>query len=264
MKLGTLALVAVLAALGCRSASFPSSTASPSSPRSTASQVAWSYEGATGPAHWGELSPAYRLASTGRSQSPIDIRPAECVRADLPSLQLSYGAVPLEILNNGHTIEVEYDGDGALTVDGHSYTLVQFHFHAPSEHTLKGEHSAMELHLVHADADGELAVIGVLIAQGRASPALAELWAHMPSEPGPAESVPEVRVDPTRLLPGDLASWRYAGSLTVPPCTEGVRWFVLQDPIEASAEQIATFRRVIGKCNRPVQPLNGRVVTATD
>jgi carbonic anhydrase len=234
--------------------------ARPAKPAEGAHKVGWSYSGRTGPAHWGDLDPAYVLAKTGKEQSPVDIVPSEAKAEDEAPLAVDYQPTSLEILHNGHTVEDDYHGGGTLTVDGHTYSLAQFHFHSPSEHTVDGQHTALELHLVHKDADGKLAVIGVLIREGSAHPELARLWEHLPTEPGRKEAVEGVRVDAARLLPASLASFRYPGSLTTPPCSEGVSWLVLQQPIEASAEQVAAFRRVIHGNNRPTQPLHGREI----
>jgi carbonic anhydrase len=252
MKHVSLAAVLVCASLACHS---PTQAAAP--------HAQWSYAGDTGPARWGELDPAYALARTGRHQSPVDIDTSRVVRADGAALETSYQDASIELLNNGHTVEDDYHGGGTLTVDGHAYRLAQFHFHSPSEHTVDGAHAPMEVHLVHKDADGALAVIGVLIREGRSHPDIARLWEHMPAEAGRSEAVEGVTVNAARLLPGSLASYRYSGSLTTPPCSEGVSWFVLQEPIEASAEQIAAFRAVIRDNNRPTQPLNARTITAS-
>jgi len=233
------------------------------STKGTTHPAGWSYEGSTGPAHWAELKPEYALAKTGKRQSPIDIVPAAATAQDGPALVVAYGDATLEILNNGHTVEDDYHGGGTLTVDGHAYALAQFHFHSPSEHTIGGRHSPMEMHLVHKDAAGKLAVLGVLIEEGAEHPELARLWKHMPTEPGRTEHVEGETVNASKLLPAGLASYRYSGSLTTPPCSEDVAWFVLQKPIQASKAQIAEFRKVIYGNNRPTQPLNGRTVTAS-
>jgi len=249
-----LALACGLAA--CRSTEQPA-------PKAAAPAKAhWSYEGATGPAHWGDLDQAWVLAKTGKQQSPIDIVSASAVAAEQPALVVDYQDTTLEILNNGHTIEDDYHNGGTLTVGGHQYKLAQFHFHSPSEHTLGGKHAPIEAHLVHKDAQGKLAVIGVLIQEGAAHPELAKLWKHLPAAPGRSESVAGVSVNASRLLPASLASYRYSGSLTTPPCSEQVAWYVLQEPIQASAEQIAAFRKLIAGNNRPTQPLNGRTISA--
>lgn len=234
-------------------------------PKTPAAQkaAAWSYAGETGPSHWGELSPAYVLAKTGKEQSPVNIATADAVPADLAALNVSYHETTLEILNNGHTVEDDYHEGGTLTVDGHIYKLAQFHFHSPSEHTIDGKHTPLEMHLVHRDAAGKLAVVGVMVEEGAAHPELAVLLRHMPAAPGRSVAVEGVRVNASRLLPASLASFRYPGSLTTPPCSEQVAWFVLQRPIEASKEQIAAFRKVISGNNRPTQPLNRRTISAS-
>jgi carbonic anhydrase len=257
LKVSWLVASIVCGLLGCKSQvenPQPTTTAKP----------AWSYEGRTGPDHWGELSSDYVLAKTGRRQSPVDIVRSKAIPKDGAPLDVSYESTSLEILNNGHTIEDEYHDGGMLVLDGRQYHLAQFHFHSPSEHTIDGKHAPMELHLVHKDAGGSLAVIGVLIQEGRAHPELNVLWPHLPKEPGRKVSVPGVMADASKLLPGSLASYRYTGSLTSPPCSEDVSWVVLQQPIEASPEQIAAFRKLIHGNNRPTQPLNGRTITASN
>lgn len=253
-------LVCVL--LACESKEGGGTQAAAAAKPAAPAKAAWSYEGPSGPAHWGDLSPDYALAKTGKQQSPIDIAAAAAVQQDLAPLVVAYHDTTLEILNNGHTVEDDYHDGGTLTVDGHAYELAQFHFHSPSEHTIDGKHAPMEMHLVHKDAAGKLAVVGVMIQEGEAHPELALLWEHMPTAPGRKEAVEGVKVNASKLLPGNLASYRYSGSLTTPPCSESVSWFVLQEPIQASAEQIAAFRKVIHGNNRPTQPLNQRTVVA--
>lgn len=256
MRYLLLGVTLALGTIGCRSggeATAPHSTESP----------AWSYTGDNGPEHWGDLSPKYALAKTGKQQSPIDIVTTQTTRADQSPLVVNYHDTTLEVLNNGHTVEDDYHNGGTLSIAGHEYKLAQFHFHTPSEHTFDGKHAAMEMHLVHKDAAGKLAVIGVMIEEGKANPALEPLWAHMPTEPGRSNAVEGVQVNAAKFLPASLASYRYSGSLTTPPCTEQVDWYVLQTPIQASKEQIAALQKVICGNNRPTQPLNGRTVTAS-
>lgn len=255
MKFSWIGLALVCALAACRS--------EPKAPPADVAPPQWSYSGDSGPAHWGELSPAWAMAKTGKQQSPIDIVPARAVRKDQAELKLSYQDTTLEILNNGHTIEDDYHNGGTLTVGGRAYKLAQFHFHSPSEHTIDGKHTPMELHLVHKDADGKLAVIGVMIEEGSTHAELAKLWQHLPATPGRAQAVEGVLVNASKLLPISLASYRYSGSLTTPPCSEQVAWYVMQQPIEASAEQIAAFRRLVFGNNRPTQPLNGRTIHAS-
>jgi carbonic anhydrase len=250
MKRAWIWAVLACASLGCQSTA-----------RTPGPQAQWSYRGATGPDHWGDLSPEYVLAKTGKHQSPVDIATSRVVRKDASPLVLSYRPTSLEIMNNGHTVEDDYHGGGVLAIGGHEYTLAQFHFHSPSEHVIDGKHAPMEMHLVHKDAQGRLAVVGVLIQEGASHPELALLWEHLPDSPGRAEAVAGAEVNASKLLPGSLACYRYTGSLTTPPCSEDVAWFVLQEPIQASADQIAAFRRVIDGNNRSTQPLNDRVIT---
>jgi carbonic anhydrase len=244
-----LAVVLTLATLSCQSTSPPS--------------TGWSYQGDTGPAHWGDLEPEFVLAKTGKHQSPIDVVPDEAVAAQLPELETHYHATTVNIINNGHTIEDDYTGGGYMEVDGHRYDLAQFHFHSPSEHTIDGKHSAMEMHLVHKDAQDQLAVLAVMINEGAENSEFRRFGHCLPAEPGRADVEEDLLVDATKLLPPSLASYRYSGSLTTPPCTEGVNWIILQTPIQASQQQIKRFRTLYYGNNRPTQPLHARIVQAT-
>jgi carbonic anhydrase len=221
----------------------------------------WGYEGAAGPAHWGELSDAYATCKQGTQQSPVDIH-ATSTR-HLAELELSYAASPARIINNGHTVQAEYAEGSSVSLDGKTYALRQFHFHAPSEHTIDGKPYDMVAHLVHESADGELLVIAVLMKVGAPNPFLAGLWPHLPA-PGEEylESLQALNV--ILLLPTDLSSYRYRGSLTTPPCTEGVTWIVLEHPVELSAEQLERFKTLYTDNVRPVQPLHGRRIVATE
>jgi Carbonic anhydrase len=218
----------------------------------------WTYHGAEGPAHWGELAPEFATCKAGREQSPVDIV------AGAPSAQsalgFAYTPQALQITNNGHTIQVDRAQGGTLSVGDARYALAQFHFHGPSEHTVTGKHYPLELHLVHKASDGTLAVVGVLIEQGAANPALAPIVAHLPNKEGQSASVAAVAFDAATLLPAQHAYAHYRGSLTTPPCSEGVQWFVLDAPITASKAQIEALSRVMGANDRPVQPLNERAI----
>jgi len=228
------------------------------------SKPEWGYAGDGGPAFWGDLDPDFALAQEGTRQSPIDIEVNETVftLADPPAV--TYGPTAATIVNTGRAVQVDCGPASTLTVDGRAYALEQFHFHAPSEHTIDGRHAPAELHLVHRDAESRLAVLAVLIEEGAEHPLLGELWESAPAERGAARPGAEARVDASQLLPASLGSFRYSGSLTTPPCTEGVAWIVLREPIRASAAEIAALRRVHDGNNRPTQPLNGRTVTASD
>ena len=220
----------------------------------------WSYAGTGGPAFWGALAPAWAACSTGRSQSPIDISAAR--RADAPAPVFDYRPSPLRIVNTGHTVQVNYAPGSRLVLAGEVYALVQFHFHAPAEHALAGVRAAMEAHFVHRSASGALAVVGAPMRVGRRNEALAAVFDNMPSAPGPAVRVSGATVDASMVLPRAGAYFRYEGSLTTPPCSEGVRWLVLAGAIEASGDQVAAFRRVTGPNARPLQALNGRLPIA--
>ena len=223
----------------------------------------WTYTGPTGADHWGDLDPDYALCGTGREQSPIDIRQAE--RAELPPVRFEYKAGPLEyLINNGYTIRVNYhDAPGSgnfLIVGDTQYHLTQFHFHRPSEEYVRGKPYAMEVHLMHESADGKVAAVAVLLRAGRANATIQQIWDHMPMTKGREHEIPGVVIDPAGLVPRDTTYFRYVGSLTAPPCTEGVTWMVLRTPVEVGPEQIEAFARLYPHDVRPIQPLNGRAV----
>ncbi len=217
----------------------------------------WGYEGDTGPAHWASLNEDYALCGLGQNQSPVNL--SGFVEADLPALDMRYGTPGKEVVNNGHTIQVNMAAGSVLRVDGQDFALKQFHFHAPSENQLNGQSFPMEAHLVHAAADGHLAVVAVFFKKGQANPAVEKVWPNMPTKPG--KQTLAKTVDVNELLPASRDYFRFNGSLTTPPCSEGVRWFVMKQPVEASPVQIEQFRKVMHHANnRPVQPLNARVI----
>jgi carbonic anhydrase len=220
----------------------------------------WSYEGADGPAHWGDLKPEYATCKVGKEQSPIDM--VDPKPAALPAIRFDYKSVPLKIVNNGHTVQVNYAPGSFITVGDHRYQLVQFHFHRPSEERINGKAFEMVIHLVHADSDGKLAVIAVLLRKGRANSTLQEIWARMPKTEGKEQEIPGVQINALSLLPQDTTYYTYAGSLTTPPCSEGVTWFVLKTPVDISPEQIDIFAKLYPDNARPVQPIGARVVKA--
>ena len=219
-------------------------------------QAEWGYGVENGPAVWGQLSPEYALCAEGTHQSPINL--VNPTSAALPAIALNYQPTVLHIRNNGHTIAVASSAENWIEVDTTRYELLQFHFHAPSEHTVAGQPFAMEMHLVHQSKDSTLAVIGVLIERGSEHAAFNPLWTYLPSTPGAEQHIEQVSVDAGDLLPSARSSYRYDGSLTTPSCSEGVKWFVLTTPIELSEAQIASFTAIVHGNNRPVQPLNGR------
>jgi carbonic anhydrase len=223
----------------------------------------WSYEGAHGPDHWGDLDPDYAACKTGKEQSPIDIHGA--VRADLPPLHFEYHPEPLKyLINNGYTVRVNYhDAPGAgnsLIIGDTRYQLTQFHFHHPSEETIDGRPYPMEVHLMYRSSDDKIAGVVVLLKAGNANPTVQQIWDHMPMMPGGEEEIPGVQINPAGLMPANLGYYSYQGSITAPPCTESVTWIVLKTPVTVSAAQIAAFARLYAHDVRPIQPLNGRTV----
>ncbi len=164
----------------------------------------------------------------------------------------------VDVINSGDTIQINYDEGSTLTVDATEFELAQFHFHVPSEHNVDGKSFPMEMHLVHVSEQGEIAVVGVLIEEGSHNPAFEPVVEHIPLESGDEEHLEHVQVQIDDLLPADSSTFRYPGSLTTPPCSEGVRWFVLVQHLELSSQQIQSFARVISGNNRPLQPHNGR------
>lgn len=219
----------------------------------------WGYVGEAGPTHWGELNPAWRMCGEGRNQSPIDIQGA--LDANLPPVEWHYSEkVNDEILNNGHTIQISYKPDNWILANGHDYQLRQFHFHAPSENHIDGREFPLEAHLVHTDAAGNIAVVAVMFEEGAANQLLADAWQIMPEKAGTHTPLPG-RPSASGLLPKDRDYYRFNGSLTTPPCSEGVLWIVMKKPVTASRDQIARFASVMGHPNnRPLQPLYSRAV----
>ena len=220
----------------------------------------WGYSGEDGPAHWGDLAPEFSACSRGAQQSPVDISDAAVFRAEAGALAFDYHATPLRIINNGHTIQINYQPGSTLALRGQTYQIVQFHFHVPSEHARDGKLSDMELHIVHQSAAKELAVVGVLLEHGSENAALEPIWKAIPTEAGPEKTIAGATVNAASLLPSSRSYFEYMGSLTTPPCTEGVRWLVLTTPAQLSQDQIASFKKVIPMNARPPQLLNRRFV----
>ena len=215
----------------------------------------WAYEGEMSPANWGK---AFPVCGTGQAQSPVDVRgPFE--KAAHP-LKLNYKPVPLKVLNNGHTIQATVSPGSTLTVDGVVYDLLQFHFHRPSEEHVDGKPSAMVAHFVHKSAAGKLAVVSVLLNEGKENPAVRSIWASAPRSEAPEVVVPGVEINPASMLPARLEYYSFEGSLTTPPCTEGVTFYILKMATDVSRAQIDAFPFKLNA--RPIQPLNGRKITA--
>jgi len=218
----------------------------------------WSYAGSDGPDHWGELDKTFKTCQLGHHQSPIDIRNPK--PADLPPIQFAYQRTPLHIVDNGHTIQVNYAPGSFITVGAKRYQLTQFHFHHPSEERIDGKRFEMVAHLVHATREGALAVVAVLLDAGAENPVIASLWQHLPAHEGPELKLDDTQIDATGLLPQDRKYYTFSGSLTTPPCTENVTWFVLRTPVSIAQSQADAFGKIYPSDARPIQPLYGRTV----
>ncbi|MCL2657278.1 MAG: carbonic anhydrase [Betaproteobacteria bacterium] len=218
----------------------------------------WGYEGDGAPERWGQLSPEFAMCGIGVNQTPINIEGA--LKAGVKPLQLDFKNGPQTIVNNGHTVQVNVSGGSTLKMDGKTFELQQFHFHTPSENLIEGKSFPLEAHFVFKNAEGELAVLALMFQDGKANAQLEEIWKAMPKEKGDPMALPK-EVNAHALLPKSLAYYRFSGSLTTPPCTEGVRWLVLKEATHISKEQVAQFAAVVHqRNNRPVQPLHGRVI----
>lgn len=223
-----------------------------------AAGAAWSYSGANGPARWGKLDKEYAQCGVGKLQAPIDIPDKDARKGDLPPLLFNYKPGPLKIEDDGHTIQVNVDSDSWLTVEGRRYQLVEIHFHKPSEFKVNGKGTDMDAHLVHRDKDGKLAVVSVFLTQGNAHPLIKTLWNNLPQTKGKEVVVDAVKLNAVELLPKTKGYYTFAGSLTTPPCTENVQWYVLKTPVQLSGEEIARFARIYPANARPAQPVNER------
>lgn len=225
-----------------------------------ARQVYWGYTGDTGPDRWAELAPEFRLCKVGTRQSPIDIR--DGVAVDLEKIAFDYRPSSFSVVDNGHTVQVNVSGGNGLTVMGRRYELVQFHFHLPSEERVNGRQFNMVAHLVHKDAQGRLAIVAVLLERGpddRPQPVLQAVWANLPLEKGETLQA-QVPLDLNQLLPEQRGYYTYMGSLTTPPCSEGVLWMVMRQPVQVTAQQISVFARLYPMNARPLQAGSGRLI----
>jgi len=217
----------------------------------------WTYAGHGGPADWAHLDATFEACAKGHRQSPIDIRGA--VKSELPALGFQYASTEPTIVNNGHTIQVNLPAGNTLKVGDTTYELLQFHFHSPSEEQIAGKHTAMVAHFVHRNAAGQLGVVGVLIQPGKSNAAYAPIFEHLPRK-GERITVDGLKLDLGALLPADKGYYAFEGSLTTPPCSEGVSWMVLKTPVRLGADQIKAFRRIYNANARPIQPGNDRVI----
>lgn len=222
----------------------------------------WSYEGETGPDQWAGLDPNFTTCADGREQSPIDIELSD-VKLDktLEDIKINYKPTTFTVMNNGHTIQAnDRSESNSIIVEGEEYKLIQMHFHKPSENTINGQSFDMEGHLVHQNSEGKLAVLGFLIKVGSENKELAEIWSKLPKQETKEDIKLDKPVDLVNLLPKETKTFRYSGSLTTPPCSEGVKWVLFEKPIEMSKEQVEAFGAIFPDNHRPVQPLNDRQV----
>ncbi len=248
------AVALLLAGLACvAAAQTPSPTAEPK----------WDYLGKYGPINWGKMDPAWKACSEGKEQSPVDIRNAKLNKA-LQPIEFHYLAGAVEVVNTGRTIQVNVPPGSYIVSDGVRYDLVQFHFHHPSEEAVKGKLTDMVVHLVHKSSDGKYAVVAVRLLENRGEPnaLLSTLWTNLPKSAGQTEKIADM-VNAGGFLPADRAYWTYTGSLTIPPCTEGVKWFVLQQEMPLSREQLRAYTAMFRVSSRPLQDLHGRKIEAS-
>lgn len=216
----------------------------------------WGYQGASGPAHWGDLKPTFKACAAGQHQSPVNLEATE--PAHLAPLTMHYKVSLIDLVNNGHTIQANYGKGSYITLGNERYDLLQFHFHTPSEHRVAGRSFPMEIHFVHRNKRGQLAVVGVLVAFGDYNLAAREIWDRLPTRAHTKSANTRALINARDLLPGDTKHFRYSGSLTTPPCSENVNWLVLQTPVRFSEGQIAKLHRIIGMNARPAQARNSR------
>ncbi len=222
-----------------------------------AANAHWAYEGDAGPAAWGALKPDFQTCASGTRQSPIDI--SDGIKVELDAVQFSYRPSNFRVIDNGHTVQVNLAVGNTIEVTGKRYELIQFHFHRPSEERINGKPFDMVAHLVHKSVDGKLAVIAVLLDRGSAQPVVQTVWNNLPLEKGD-EVMAKGQIDLMALLPTDSRYYTYMGSLTTPPCSEGVLWMVMKTPVEISPEQLSIFSRLYPMNARPIQAASGRII----
>lgn len=222
-------------------------------------ETEWGYGGAANPTQWSELSPEFVSCELGRDQSPINLSQIEEGEVADAKIEFNYRQTSATVVDNGHTIQVNYEPGNTISINGEVYELLQFHFHTPSEHQIENESLPMELHLVHQNEAGELAVVGVLMDVGAKNSLIADIWEAIP-QGGKKAKGNGITVDAANLLPENKTFVSYQGSLTTPPCSEQVSWNLMLEPIKLSSSQIETFESIYSYNARPVQPLNGRLI----
>ncbi len=222
----------------------------------------WSYQGNKGPTHWGDLKEEFLLCKNGKNQSPINITKVQ--KAKAPSLEIYYQETSLDILNNGHTIQFNYEPGSYIKIGEKRFDLLQFHFHAPSEHVVDGKPRDMEMHLVHKNDKGGLAVIGVFFTLAPNNPILNSVWKYLPEKINQPTKMKEIKVNAKDLLPKNQEYFFYSGSLTTPPCSEAVMWNVLSQTFPVTQDQLNHFKELVENNARPPQPLNKRKITKAE
>jgi carbonic anhydrase len=225
-----------------------------------AGDVHWTYDGETGPQAWANLKPEFNVCAIGKRQSPINIEDSATLQGPAEPIVFNYSPSNGIVVNNGHTIQVDLSGDNSITVRGTNYKLVQFHFHHPSEERVNYKGFAMVAHLVHKSAEGQLAVVAVLLEPGAVNPLINKVWTYMPLDSGDKVRMPTSLVEMNELLPNDQRYYQFMGSLTTPPCSEGVLWLVLKQPMTVSREQLRLFSQLFPNNARPVQSANSRTI----
>jgi carbonic anhydrase len=220
----------------------------------------WSYEGDTGPQAWGNLKPEFNVCAIGKRQSPINIEQGSTLQGPAEPVQFAYAPSNASVVNNGHTIQVDVQGDNSITARGSNYRLLQFHFHTPSEEQINFKRFPMVAHLVHKNNEGQLAVVAVLLQEGESNAMIDKVWTYMPLDSGDRVRMPQGLLDVNELLPKDQRYYQFMGSLTTPPCTEGVLWMVMKQPVTLSKAQFKLFSQIYPNNARPVQPVNSRPV----
>ncbi|MGK5051034.1 carbonic anhydrase [Janthinobacterium sp. RB2P8] len=231
--------------------------AAPPPPPPVARGTHWSYEGDSGPAHWSKINVDWAKCGNGSRQSPIDIR--DGMKVELEQISFDYHPSSFNVLDNGHTVQVGVSGGNYITVQNRMFELQQFHFHRPSEERINGKAFEMVVHLVHRDAEGRQAVLALLLERGAPQATIQTVWNNLPLEKFETMQ-PTILLDPSEMLPARRDYYTYMGSMTEPPCSEGVLWLVMKQPVQASPAQMALFSRLYPLNARPIQPGNGRII----
>ncbi len=231
--------------------------AAPPPPPPVARGTHWSYEGDSGPANWSKINVDWAKCGNGSRQSPIDIR--DGMKVELEQISFDYHPSSFNVVDNGHTVQVGVSGGNYITVQNRMFELQQFHFHRPSEERINGKAFEMVVHLVHRDAEGRLAVLALLLERGAPQATIQTVWNNLPLEKFETMQ-PTILLDPAEMLPARRDYYTYMGSMSSPPCSEGVLWLVMKQPVQASPAQMALFSRLYPLNARPIQPGNGRII----